>query len=187
MWTKLGREAGLGAVNLLHTLQFGGEEGDCNLPVGSSVLCLKAPKGHRWVLNVAEYGNSSHNSFALLEKYGHKPRRTALYFGTSQVTNVWHDWGASKLGLVKNFAALRVVIVGVATKSRFSPLVPYMQAALWNNKASHWNCHLYKINQKQIWSRSQCKKHLWHLELLSCGKFHPHWLFLRIVLPSLES
>lgn len=40
VYTKLGKEAGLGAVNLLHTLQFGGEEGDCSFPVGSSVLCL---------------------------------------------------------------------------------------------------------------------------------------------------
>lgn len=70
------------------------------LQFSSGIICsvsLKEPKVHRWVLHRAIYGNSSHNRFALLEKYGHKARGTALYFGISEVMNVWHDCGVSKL------------------------------------------------------------------------------------------
>lgn len=75
-------------------------------------------------------GNTSGCWFALLEMRGHKPRRTALYYGTSYVMNVWHNSGVSKLSMVKNFAKLRIVRVGVVTKSRFSPVIAYVQIPL---------------------------------------------------------
>lgn len=103
MYTKLGKEAGLGAVNLLHTPQFGGEEGGCYLLEGSwDTFCcvsLYVPKVHGWALHVTVSGNTNSHCFALLEIYGHKPRRTALYYGTSEVMNVWHNSGVSKLSV----------------------------------------------------------------------------------------
>ena len=71
--TKLGKEAGLGAVNLLHTLQSGGQEGDCCLPEGSwgkfCSVSLYVPKVHGWASHMALSGNTNSNCFALLEIY----------------------------------------------------------------------------------------------------------------------
>lgn len=70
------------------------------LQLFSGLICpvsLKVPKVHRWILLMTIDGNSNRNCFVLLEKSGYKPRGTALYFGTSEVMNVWHDSGVSKL------------------------------------------------------------------------------------------
>lgn len=134
IYTKLGKEAGLEAINLLHTLQSGGEEGDCCLPEGSWAefcsVCLYVPKVRGWALRMTIYGNINSSCSALLEIYGHKPKRTALYCGTSEVVNVWHNSGVSKLSACKYFAKLRIVIVGGVKKSRFSPVIAYMQVPL---------------------------------------------------------
>lgn len=76
------------------------------------------------------YGNINSSCSALLEIYGHKSKRTALYRGTSEVVNVWQNSGVSKLSACKYFAKLRIVIVGGVKKSIFSPVIAYMQVPL---------------------------------------------------------
>lgn len=130
--TKLGKEAGLGAGNLLHALQFGGEEGDCNFPVGLPVLWL--------------WKYQKHTDDYCIKQYMETPAITILLHWRNMATcpgeqhfilakvNLWMC--GTTVGCLNSqfskriFAALRVVVVGVATESKFSPVIPYMQAAL---------------------------------------------------------